>query len=65
LCGAEIGALQTVNQKYLESMEMWCRRMMISWTDRVKIEEMLHGIEGKVRDPKLCKLHDNDDNPKS
>jgi hypothetical protein len=38
LFGAETGTLRKVDQKYLESFEMWCwRRMeMISWTDRVR-----------------------------
>jgi hypothetical protein len=44
LCGAEIGALQKVDQKYSESFEMWCCRRMkkVSWTDRVRNEEVLH-----------------------
>ena len=30
----------------LESAEMWCwRRMEISWTDRVRNEEVLHGVK--------------------
>ena len=35
--GAENLTLQKVDQKYLESFEMWCWRRMekISWTDRV------------------------------
>jgi hypothetical protein len=34
LCGAETWTLQKVDQKYLESFEMWCWRRMekISWT---------------------------------
>jgi hypothetical protein len=37
-------ALRKVDQKYLESFEMWCWRRMekISWTDRVRNEEVLH-----------------------
>ena len=37
LCCAETGTLRTVDQKYLESFEIWCWRMMekISWTDRI------------------------------
>jgi hypothetical protein len=35
-----------VDQKYLESLEMWCwRRMEISWTDRVRYEEVLHRVK--------------------
>ena len=35
--------LRAVDQKELESFEMWCWRRMekISWTDRVRIEEVL------------------------
>ena len=41
-CGAETWTLQAVDQKHLESFEMWCcRRMEISWTDHVKNEEVL------------------------
>ena len=38
LYGAETWTVQKVDQKYLESLEMWCWRMMekISWTDREK-----------------------------
>ena len=44
LCGAEIGIVRKVNMMYLKSFEMWCWRRMekISWTDRVRIEEVLH-----------------------
>jgi hypothetical protein len=40
LCGAETWTLRKVDQKYLESFEMWCWRMMekVSWTDRVRNE---------------------------
>ena len=43
LCGAEIWVLREVDQKYLGSFEMWCWRRMekISWTDRVRNEEVL------------------------
>jgi hypothetical protein len=47
LCDAETGGtLRKLDQKYLERFEMWCRRMMekISWTDRVKNEE-LHRVK--------------------
>jgi hypothetical protein len=45
--GAEAWTLGKVVQKYLESFEMWrCRRMEeISWTDRLKSEEVLHGVK--------------------
>ena len=40
LFGAENWTLQKVDQKYLESFEMWCWRRMekISWTNRVRNE---------------------------
>ena len=43
LYGAETWTLGKVDQKYLESFEMWCWRRMekISWTDRVRNEEVL------------------------
>jgi hypothetical protein len=46
LCGAETWTLQKVDQKYLESFEMWCWRKMqkISWTDRV-INEVLQRVK--------------------
>jgi hypothetical protein len=38
-----------VDQKYLESFEMWCwRRKKISWTDRVINEEESHRAKGKI-----------------
>jgi ribosomal 50S subunit-associated protein YjgA (DUF615 family) len=42
LYGAETWALRKVDQKYLESFEMWCWRRMekISWT-----EEVLHRVK--------------------
>jgi hypothetical protein len=46
LCGAETWALRKVDQNYLQSFEMWCwRRMEISWTDRVRNEEVLHRVK--------------------
>jgi hypothetical protein len=46
LCGAETWTLRKVDQKYLESFEMWCwRRMEISWTDRVRNKEVLHRVK--------------------
>ena len=43
----KLGKLQKVYQKYLESFEMWCWRMMdrISWTNHVKITNYLHIIK--------------------
>lgn len=42
LCGAETWVLWKVDQKYLQSLEMWCwGRVVIRWTDRVGNEEML------------------------
>jgi hypothetical protein len=47
LCGAETWTLQQVDQKYLESFEMWCwrRTEKISWTDRVRNDEVLHRVK--------------------
>jgi hypothetical protein len=47
LCGAETWTLWKLDQKYLESFEMWCWRRMekISWTDRVRKEEVLHRVK--------------------
>jgi hypothetical protein len=45
LYGAETWTLRKVDQKYLESFEMWCwRRMEMSWTDRVR-NEVLHRVK--------------------
>jgi hypothetical protein len=43
LYGAETWRLRAVDQKHLESFEMWCWRMMekISWTDHVRNEDVL------------------------
>jgi hypothetical protein len=40
LYGSETWTLREVDQKYLESFEMWCWRSMdkMSWTDRVRNE---------------------------
>jgi hypothetical protein len=47
LCGAETWTLWKVDQKYVESSEMWCWRRTdkISWTDRVRNEEVLHKVK--------------------
>jgi hypothetical protein len=48
LYGAETWTLRKMDQKYLESFEMWYwRRMEISWTDRVRNEEVLHRVKGE------------------
>jgi len=43
LYGAETWTLRAVDQKHLESFEMWCCRRMgkISWTFHVRNEEVL------------------------
>ena len=43
LYGAETGTLRAVDQKHLQSSEMWCYRRLekISWTDHVRNEEVL------------------------
>jgi hypothetical protein len=44
--GVETWTLREVDQKYVESFEMWCwRRMEISWIDRVKNEAVLQGVK--------------------
>jgi hypothetical protein len=45
--GAETWTLRKVDKKYLESFEMWCSKRMekISWTDRVRNEEVLHRVK--------------------
>ena len=45
--GAETWMLQAVDQKHLESFEMWCWRRMekISWTDHVRNEEVLFRVK--------------------
>jgi hypothetical protein len=47
LYGADTWTLRKVDQKYLESFEMCCWRRMekISWTDRVRNEEVLHRVK--------------------
>ena len=43
MCGAETWTRGKADHKYLESCEMWCWRRMekVSWTDRVRSEEVL------------------------
>ena len=47
LYGAETWTLRAVDQKHLESFEVWCCRRMekISWIDHVKVEEVLLWIK--------------------
>jgi hypothetical protein len=47
LYGAETWTLRAVDQKHLESFEMWCWRRMekISWTDHVRNEDVLLRVE--------------------
>jgi hypothetical protein len=47
LYGAETWTLQKMDQKYLESFEMWCWRRMekISCTDHMRNEEVLHRVK--------------------
>jgi len=47
LYGAETWMFWSVDQKHLESFEMWCWRRMerISWTDHVRNEEVLRGVK--------------------
>jgi hypothetical protein len=47
LYGAETLTLRKVDHKYLGSFEMWCWRRMekISWTDRVRNEEVFRRVK--------------------
>ena len=47
LYGAETWTLRAVDQKHLESFEMWCwrRKEKISWTDHVRNEDVLLRVE--------------------
>jgi hypothetical protein len=47
LYGNQTWTLWKVDQKYLGRFEMWCWRKMekISWTDRVRNEEVLHTVK--------------------
>jgi hypothetical protein len=47
LYGAETWTIATVDQKHLESFEMWRLRRIekISWTDRVRNEEVLQRVK--------------------
>jgi hypothetical protein len=45
-----VWTLRAVDQKYLESFEMWCWRRVekISWTDRVRNEEVLLRVKEQI-----------------
>jgi hypothetical protein len=47
LYGVETWTLRKLDQKYLESFQMWCWRRMekISWKDRVNNEAVLHRVK--------------------
>jgi hypothetical protein len=49
LCGAETWTLRAVDQKHLESFEMWCWRRMekISWAGHLRNEEVLLRVKEK------------------
>ena len=51
--GAETWTLRNVDQKYLESFEMWCWKRMekISWTDRVRNKKILHTVKEEKKYP--------------
>jgi len=57
LYGAKTWTLRAVDQKHLESFEMWCWRRMekISWTDHVRNEEVL--LRVKEQRDILCEIH--------
>jgi hypothetical protein len=57
LYGAETWTLRKVYQKYLEGFEMWCWRRMekISWTDRVRNEELLYRVKEERNNPHTIK----------
>ena len=50
LYGAEDWTLRAVDRKQLKSFEMWCWRSMekISWTDRVRNEEVLLRVKEQM-----------------
>jgi hypothetical protein len=46
LYGAETWTIRKLDQKYLESFEMWCWRMeKICWTDLVNNKAVLHRVK--------------------
>jgi hypothetical protein len=54
LYGAETWTLRQIDQKYLESFEMWCwrRKEKISWTDRVRDEEVKRTVKEERNAPR-------------
>ena len=48
--GAENCPIRKVNRNYVEGFEMWCWRRMetISWTDRVRNEEVLRRVKEEL-----------------
>jgi len=46
-------ALELADQKNMKSFEMWCQRRMekISWTDRVKNEDVLQRVKAEEEYP--------------
>jgi hypothetical protein len=54
--GAENWTLRKVDQKYLESFEIWCWGWMeIIWTERVNNEDVLH--TAKEGSNMICTIH--------
>jgi hypothetical protein len=49
LYDTETGTFRKLDQKYLESFEMWCGKRLekIIWTDRVKNGNVFHRIEAR------------------
>jgi hypothetical protein len=47
LCGAEISTIRQIDQKYLEMFEK------ISWTHRVRNEDVLLGVNEDTKHPTL------------
>jgi hypothetical protein len=53
LYGAENWTIRAVDQKHLESFEMWCsRRMEITWTDHVRNEDVLLRVKEQRNIPR-------------
>jgi hypothetical protein len=62
LYGAETGTVRAVDQKQMESLEMWCWRRVekISWTDRVRnVEVLLRVKEQRNILHEICKRKAN------
>jgi hypothetical protein len=54
--------LEKVDQKCMESFEMWCWRIMekISWTDHVRNEEVLHRVKEERNIVRILKRRKDD-----